>query len=104
MPLAVRAVCGCKVGVHVENSGARAAWRTRVAQMASSRRRARPWLASVGASLCALLATIGINHMQLLTNEVEERPRSVVGGRLHLTGGAPFFLSEWVFQLYLKNC
>ena len=45
----------------------------------------------VSGLVCALLAAIGINHMQLLTNEVEERPRSVVGGRLHLTGARRSF-------------
>ena len=42
-----------KVAVHVEHCGARAAWRTRVAQMASSRRSTLPWLAGVEAGLCA---------------------------------------------------
>ena len=41
-----------KVGVHVEHSGARAAWKTRVARMARRRRSTPPWLAGVEAGLC----------------------------------------------------
>ena len=68
-----------KVGVHVEHSGARAAWRTRVARIASSRRSTLPWLACVEACLCARPAETARDHMQMLTDEVEERTRPVVG-------------------------
>ena len=68
-----------KVGVHVEYSGAKAEWRTRFARMASSRRSTLPWVASVNAALCAFPAATAIDHMQLLTDEVEERPHPVVG-------------------------
>ena len=68
-----------KVGVHVEHIGARAAWRTRVARMASSRRSTLPWLACVEAGLCAWPAATAIDHMQMLTDEVVERTRPVVG-------------------------
>ena len=68
-----------KVGVHVEHSGARAAWRTRIARMASSRRSTLPWLASVKAGLYEWPPATAIDHMQMLTDEVEERTRPVVG-------------------------
>ena len=79
MPVVALAVYGAKVGVHVEHSGARAAWRTRVARMASSRRSALPWLACVEAGLCVWPAATAIDHMQMLTDEEEERTRPVVG-------------------------
>ena len=83
-----------KVDVHVEHSGARAAWRTRVAGMASTTWSTLPCLAGVKAGLCALPAATAIDHMKLHTDEVEVLPRPVVGET-----APPFFLSEF-FSVY----
>ena len=75
-----------KVSVHVEHSGVRAAWRTRVARMASSRRSTLPWLAGIGASLCTLPAATAIDHMQLLTDRWRSRRVQSLERRRHLAG------------------
>ena len=77
--------------------------RTHVARMASSRRSTLSWLAGVEAGLCALPAATTIGHKQLLTDKVEERTLPVVGETEAPRRGAPFFLSELFFCLYLRN-
>ena len=91
------------MGVHVEHSGARAAWRTRVARMASSRRSALPWLAFVEACLCVWPAATAIDHMQMLTDEVEERTRPVVGRDDGASPGRAVLSRRVAFRLCLRN-
>ena len=67
-----------------------------------SSRSTLPWLAGVGAGLCTLPAATAIYHMQLLTDEVEERPRLVVGETEALCRDASFFVSE-LFPLIPKK-
>ena len=88
------------MGVHVEHSGARAAWRTRVARMASFRRSTLPWLAWVEAGLCARPAATAIDHMQMLT---DERTRPVVGRDGGASLGRAVLSRRVVFRLCLSN-
>ena len=91
------------MSVHVEHSGARAAWRTRVARMASSRRSTLPWLACVETGLCAWPAATAIDHMQMLTDEVQERTRPVVGRDGCASPGRAVLSRRVVFRLCLRN-
>ena len=63
-----------KVSVHVEHSGARAAWRTRVAGLATRRRSKLPWFAGVEDGLRVLPVATAIDHMQL---PMDDRVRSL---------------------------
>ena len=83
-----------KVVVHVNHGGAKAARNTRVAQMATSRRSTLPWFAGIGNGLGAFPVATAIDHIELLTDEVKDKPRPVVVETTAPRRGAPFFLSE----------
>ena len=93
-----------KVGVHVEHSGVRAAWRTHIARMASCRRSTLLWPAGDEAGLCALPAATAIDHMQLLMDEVGGAAVSSCWRDGSGTSPRCAVLSKQVvFCLYLRN-